>query len=476
MTGRGARAAGWPLALQLALGFTLVIALALGGGGTFLLERLQTRQLEQRRADVLTKARAVAALTSEGRFTQIGPTLSQVLYDFHQQSGMRPVVVDRDGIVKADSWTPSPLVGKPLLLPEVQAALAGREATGLRAMAPGGKVLYAAVPLTRSLQMSGAVLLSADLNDLDRSFADVRRQFLWVLTGAGLLALGVSLALARYLSRPLVRLSGAAATVAGGRLDVRVQPGGSQEVRALGAQFNQMAAELTRQDEQRRHFVAAASHEMRTPVASIRALADALLTDTTGDVTLYKELLGDVVQECEHAAHLVDRMLELARLEARGGQRGAPPAPLDLGALVRSRVARLERLARERAVALSAAGPDALVVSAEAWLVETVLDNLVGNAVKYTPARGQVTVTLSGPAAGEVRIAVADTGAGIAPEHLPHLFERFYRVDKSRARATGGVGLGLTIAAEAAAQLGGRIEVQSEVGRGSVFTLVLRAE
>lgn len=460
---------GWPLALQLTLSFTLIVAVALGGGGTFLLQRVERQTMTTRTADVLAKARAAAVLASETRIDRPGATLTSDLFTFQQQTGVRPLVMGPDGTVKADSWTPSPLVGKPLLLPEVVEALKGRESTGTHRLAGEGLTLYAAVPITKNQVVAGAVLVSDNLSDIDTSLADLRRQMLWALALAGLTAMLLGWMLAGWLASPLARLYRAASALAEGRLEARVEPGGSREVSALGLRFNAMAEELGRVDEQRRHFVATASHEMRTPVASIRALSEALLSDTSGHLALYKEYLGDIVTECEHASRFVDRMLELARLE---GHTLAQDATMDAGGAVRAAVGAVRPLAEAKALRLTADFQATAPLRGEGWLLEVAVRNLVENAVKYTPSGGQVSITMA-ISTKDVRVAVADTGPGIPAEHQPHLFERFYRVDKSRSRATGGVGLGLTIAHQAVMQLGGRVEVASEPGRGATFTVIL---
>lgn len=460
---------GWPLAVQLALSFTLIVAVALGGGGTFLIQRVEHRAMATRTADVLAKARAAALLATQTRFDRPGATLTSDLFTFQQQTGVRPLVIDPDGTVKADSWTPSVLVGKPLNVPEVTGALQGKEAAGSRRLEGEGLTLYAAVPLIKNQVVSGAVLVSANAADVEQTLADLRRQMLWVLALAGAAALLLGLLLAQWLASPLQRLYRAAAALAEGRLETRVEPGGSREVSAVGFRFNAMAEELGRMDEQRRHFVAAASHEMRTPVAAVRALAEALLSDTSGNLALYKEYLGDIVTECEHAGHLVDRMLELARVEGRAASRDAT---MDASSAVLAAIGAVRLATQAKGLRLSADLPEELRLQGEGWLLEVAVRNLVENAVKYTPAGGQVSVTMSA-SDREVRVAVTDNGPGIPPESLPHLFERFYRVDKSRSRTTGGVGLGLTIAHQAVTQLGGRIAVSSELGQGASFTVIL---
>lgn len=466
----------WPLALQLSLGFALAVALALVGGGFLLLGQMQERQVAERSASVLARANAAANLVAEAMQQPDEGDLFLLLYRFQQQTGIRPVVTDREGVVQADAWgESSPLIGQQLTHPELQAALTGLEKAGTRYLPEGGWVLYGAVPIWRYGKVQGAVLVAADLNPLAESLADLRRQLLVVAVVSEALAVALGAGLAGYLTRPLVRLEQAAEQLAGGRMETRVVPGGSQEVVALGRRFNAMAAELGRLDEQRRRFVANASHELRTPVASIRALAEGVLGAMEGgEGARYREYMVDIVQECDRAGRLIEELLELARLdmrrEARAEARQA--GPVDLRELLTGLVHDLQPLAAERGVSLTLECPPGLTLRVDPHLLERVVGNLAENALKYTPAGGAAWVTASREE-GEVHIAVADTGPGIAPEHLPRIFERFYRVDKARSRATGGAGLGLSIADEAARLMGGRIAVESQPGAGSRFTLVL---
>lgn len=467
----------WPLAVQLALGFTLVTALALLGAGVLLLTQVQNTQLAERSRTLLAQANAASNLVAEVR--QGGgdqQAVSLALWRFQQQTGVRPVAVDLFAVATADSVAASPLLGQRLTHPEVAAALRGEQVTGTRWLPPREWVMYGAVPLFQDRSVVGAVLLAADLTPLDETLALLRRQLALVALAAGAVSTAAGAALARYLSRPLAGLSQAAEALSRGRLETRVTTAGSSEVVRLGESFNRMAAELGRLDQQRRSFVADASHELRTPVASIRALAEGLLADVEGSPQAHREYLEDIVRESERAGRLVDRLLDLARLDLRreGGITAPRPELLDLAKVVADVVTAFQPLARERAVALALAPAVPIKLRADRALVETVLGNLVENALKYTQAGGRVTVKVSAPdGLDAASVTVSDDGPGIPPEHLPHIFERFYRVDRARSRATGGAGLGLAIAAEAAALLGGRIDVASEVGRGSRFTLVL---
>jgi len=481
----------WPLAAQLALAFALVTILALGGSGTLLLYQSSNRLLAERADSVLAWGQAAAGLAAE-YWSDPRDGMTLALYRFYQQSGMRPVVVDGEGRVVADVSTETPLLRERLTHPEVQAALSGRAATGTRRLPDGEWVMYGGVPVVVAGEQVGAVLVAADVGAVRDAQQDLLRQLALVAGGMATLAVLLGVLLARYLSRPLVRLRAAVSRLARGQLDARVEPGGSSELRDLGHGFNRMAEELGRLDQQRRAFVADASHELRTPIAAIRALAEPLLTDRPLDPAVYKEHLNDIVHECDRAGRLVNSLLELARLDMRAESRSQvrqAVGPIDLRRVAEEVVHALEPLAAERDVRLAMLPGEPVVARAEPQLVEAVLGNLVENGIKYTPRGGSVQVAVGvgeeaaqvdgpGPAGpGSARqvawLKVTDTGMGIPREHQARIFERFYRVDKARSRATGGAGLGLAIAAEAAARLGGRVEVTSEPGQGSEFTLVL---
>lgn len=463
---------GWSLGRQFALGFALITVLTLGIVGSLLVNQISRRQLAERTAKVLDQARVAADLAAEVRFAQNPAGLPLALFNFHLQSGVRPIVVGADGTVVADSWIPSPLAQERLELPEVSQALQGQEAHGYRQIGAREWALYVAVPMPVDQRVGRAVLVSADLTDLALGLRQTRLQLIWGLTAGGIVAVLAGFLLAHHFARPLRRLDATVGALAQGEFAARVQPEGSREVRDLGERFNLMAAELARLDAQRRNYVAAASHEMRTPVATIRALAEALQSDRQGDLALYKEYLGDIIDEADHARALLERLLELARLEGESNLR--PLAPVDLGALCADLIDSLLPLAEHRGINLSLRTdkPPAWAMG-DAFLIETVLTNLVENGLKYTPAGGQVSVSITANAT-EARITVQDTGPGIPPEHLPHLFERFYRVDTARARPTGGVGLGLAIVTEAARLLNGQLAVESTLGEGSAFALILQ--
>ncbi len=236
------------------------------------------------------------------------------------------------------------------------------------------------------------------------------------------------------------------------------------EVGRLAATFNAMLDRLAAAFAREQQFTADASHELRTPLGLLKTqISLALSRPRSADALT--TMLHAMDADLDRLIRLVERMLLLARLDSAA----RPPGPVDLVALLAGLVARRQE---HDAVTVSWAGPGAAWVAGDGDHLVQLFLNLLDNALAWTPAGGQVVVTLAAADAGWA-VTVADSGAGIAAEHLPHLFERFYRVDPARARATGGSGLGLAIAQAIAGEHGGHITVSSTPGVGSQVTVWL---
>ncbi len=235
----------------------------------------------------------------------------------------------------------------------------------------------------------------------------------------------------------------------------------------------QDVTDLRRAEVVRREFVANVSHELRTPVAGLKALVETLEDGALDDREAAREFLGRMHVEVDGLAQLVEELLELSRIES--GHVALNPRRMDLGSVVAAAAERLRPQAERQHLALEVRGaPDLTPVQADPDRIQQVVVNLVHNAVKFTPPGGRISVRTE-QRDGEVAVVVADTGEGIAPEALPRLFERFYKVD--RARATGGTGLGLAIAKHLVQAHGGRIWAESAgEGRGATFTFCLPVE
>jgi signal transduction histidine kinase len=302
---------------------------------------------------------------------------------------------------------------------------------------------------------------------LAESFRDSLLQGLLVATAAGLAtALGASVLVSRRVARPIHQLAEASRRIADGRYSERVQANGHDELGELGTSFNAMANALETTEQRRLRLIGDVAHELRTPIATLRGYLEGLLD---GVVEPSDQTYTRLHDETGRLQRLVDDLQELSRAEAR--QLTLQASTLQVADVVQVAVERVGDAYRAKGVRLHTrlhTGLPAIVGDADR-LVQ-VLTNLLTNALRYTPDGGQVRIEATPSPAGEVLVAVADTGAGIAAEHLPHVFERFYRVDKSRSRAQGGSGVGLTIARAVVEAMGGRIWAESGgAGKGATF-------
>lgn len=279
--------------------------------------------------------------------------------------------------------------------------------------------------------------------------------------------------------RRLRELEDAARRLGAGDRTARASVAGGDEIAAVSAAFNRMAAEITaridqveQSDNARRQLLADVSHELMTPLTAMRGYLETLrMTELTLPPEVRDRHLGIVLEETLRLQAIVGDLLELARL-------GASDLPLrrerlPAGDLLARLTARHGPAAAEKGVALTTRlDPDVQTIDADPGRLEQALQNLVANALRHTPAGGEVAVTASA-APGRVVLRVRDTGEGIPPDHLPHIFDRFYRADPSRTGASGGSGLGLSIVKEIVERHGGTVDVTSTRGQGTVFEIGL---
>jgi len=224
----------------------------------------------------------------------------------------------------------------------------------------------------------------------------------------------------------------------------------------------------------RRDFVANVSHELKTPLAAIRGYAETLRDGALGEPATAQRFTERIVAQCRRLQALLDDLLTLSRLESVDG--GALPAErLDLATVVQRGVELVAETAREKGVEIAVSRGELPQVAGHPASLERLVVNLLDNAVKYNRPGGRVEVRLAAADGGQLALEVADTGIGIPPEALPRIFERFYRVDKGRARDEGGTGLGLAIVKHIAQLHRGRVEVESEERKGSTFRVYLPA-
>ena len=280
---------------------------------------------------------------------------------------------------------------------------------------------------------------------------------------------------ARSLARPLARLSGAAREFGKGRLDARAGMARSDEIGDVASAFDEMADRVTALLRAEKELLANVSHELRTPLARIRVALDLA---AEGDAGTAREALGEITEDLAELERLISDVLTAARLDLGTGVGGIPPLRLervDLGELCARAAARLQAAHPERPLVVAVAA-ELPAVEGDPVLLRRVLDNLLENAHRYAKGSADEVELHTAPGArGSVRIEIRDHGIGIAPEDLPHVFRPFFRADRSRNRATGGLGLGLALARRIVEAHHGTLALESRLGEGTRAVVLLPA-
>jgi signal transduction histidine kinase len=298
-----------------------------------------------------------------------------------------------------------------------------------------------------------------------RFITSVNRSLLVAILAAGLVALLLSLLFSRSLLRPIGALTSAARAMEKGDLSQRVSVRTSGEIGELARAFNAMADGLARLEQLRRNMVTDVAHELRTPLSNVRGYLEAL---RDGVIKPTPETIASLHEEAMLLNRLVDDLQELALVEA--GQLNLVRQPVQVGEVVERAVQLLEPKARKKGLAVEVClAKDLPPIEADAERLGQVIRNLLDNALTNTPPGGEIRVSAR-TSEDRVEVSVQDTGQGIAPEHLPYVFERFYRADQSRTRSTGGAGLGLAIVKQLVEAHGGQVWIESQPGIGTTVT------
>jgi len=394
-----------------------------------------------------------------------------VLPGWLRVSGERLIVADRQGVIVGDTdgvalgETVSKLgltgYGTPI-------TVSGQEVGTFYFLYSGGGMMGG------MMGMMGGQPVSSGGNTAEADFLGGVNRSLWI-TGAvaAAVALLVGLFLTRQITRPVRALTKGARELSRGNLDYRVKAKSQDEVGELVNSFNSMAASLGASEQQRRRMTADIAHELRTPLTVIEGMVDGMLD---GVFVPDREHLATIKEQTALLTRLIGDLRDLSLAEA--GQLKLEFAPTDIASLLGDKLEQLGPAAQDRGIALHLeAGGDLPEIEVDRRRIEQVVTNLLTNAIRHTPRGGSITASVrtspTSERGGGIFISVEDTGEGIPPEHLPHIFERFYRVSDSRARSEGGTGLGLAIVKHLVAAHGGKVWAESQPGKGSRFHVFL---
>ena len=461
------------LQFRLALGFVLALGLALAliGVAAGVVAGKQTERFERDRG-LAQEARVRQFVSNyyagQQTWARDDPRLQESVERTARVAGSRIVVYDSAGRVLADSH-PSLLTdslnqgqkGKgrywkdvrkfPVFYGEREVGaftVSDVSGTGVSDTGPGG----------------------ADIRDpaAARISSVVNRSLFWAGISAAAAGTLIVWLLSRRTLAPLQSLGAAARRLGRGDLSQRAETTGPTEIRELAHSFNVMAEGLEEAERQRRNLTADVAHELRTPLSNIQGYLEAI---KDGLVDPTPETIDTIHEQALHLSRLVEDLRLLAQVEAGALQLQLSPTQVE--ELLQSSVEAVRPRADAKGIDLGLdVEPSLPMIDLDSTRISQVIGNLLENAITHTPEDGRVTVSALSTG-GAIEVTVSDTGPGIAPEDLPRIFDRFYRADPSRDRSTGGVGLGLTIARRLVEAHGGAIEAQSELGRGSRFTVRL---
>jgi len=443
---------------------------------------LNDRMLKDR-ASTDKLAAELAPLYTSGRISD----LQNKLEAHGGELGGRLILLDETGKVQLDSF--SELNGKRLELPEVVSILAMGKAAdyGVHELTGDGKprtlwdylrpydpdsewVSYCSAALTKNGVIQGVLLYSSPVKDMMQRLSSLQSRMILYFLLAAVAAMVIALVFSRLLTKPLAALTRSIQRMGRGDFSVRVPVKGSSEIRRLSETFNTMSEKLEMLDTSRNQFVSNASHELKTPLATMKILLEGIIYQPDMDPEMRTEFLTDINREIDRLNSIISDLLTLVSMDSKAMRLKRTTFSL---AQVVSDTARLlmpvaERNHQELKIVLN----DKCEMYADCPKLTQVCYNLMENALKYTQEGGSIRVRLIRSGRDAV-LTVSDNGPGIPKEDQTHIFDRFYRVDKARSRDTGGTGLGLSIVHQMVLMHGGSISVESEEGHGSTFTVEL---
>ncbi len=462
---------------KILLAFFVIVGISFAVAATNLTGLVRDYLFEQKtREDSLLTEKAAAAAAPFFAANSV-EDLSRVVRENAEAMDGRLMVLDQDGKVQYD--TLHEMNGRRLQLEEVLRVLGGSAEQAYGMHSPGepdadrmggddysGQLAYSVHAMDGSDGPIGALLFVSRIQGLMDSLGTVQWKLISIFVLIALAALVLALILSQVVSKPITNLSRTMRKMGKGDLSVRVPVKGSGELRELAENYNTMAAQLERLDKTRNQFVSNASHELKTPLATMKIMLETVMYQPDMPEELRREFMQDMNHEIDRLTGIVTDLLTLTKMDSEKGE--IKRESVDMSGLTTEVIHLLTPAAEKRGQRLECHIEPGMQMFGDRARLNQILYNLTDNAIKYSPDGGQISVSLR-KEGEELVWRVRDNGVGIPPEDQEHIFERFYRVDKARSRETGGTGLGLSIVKQLVTMHGGEITVSSEPNRGSEF-------
>lgn len=462
----------WKKTPFLSLRWILLAAYALAGIipllllASTMLHSVQDYFIEERKKELLSQANVISGqLTSSGFLfnEENRGDMEEIILETSQNEGYRVLVLDSACVVVYDTGYED--IGKTYLLPEVVQAMGDKDTAKEQ---ENGAVYAAASVMGLSNQRSGVVLIVDGMQDVQDIVGDIGREAYLLLACIVVLLFIIMVVVSKVFTEPVKNLIGIIKEMSEGHFERRakVEQRMHTELVDLALACNQMADQLEKVESTRQQFVSNVSHELKTPLSSVKVLSESILLMEDVPKEMYVEFLHDINSEVDRMTAIINDLLTLVKLD----QKEIPLnfKEIDLNQLLAGINKRLQPLADAKGVSLEADYLKEITADADEMKLSLAISNLVDNAIKYTPEGGTVKVTLDADHQN-VFITVADTGIGIPEQEVNRIFERFYRVDKTRDRETGGTGLGLSITHATIMMHKGSIKVNSKEEEGTTI-------
>ena len=407
-----------------------------------------------------------SGLTEEAKFR----LLENEIDNKSREGGYRILVFDDccRVVVDTNRGTVRSEEGNTMLVPEVIRALTRKNEAGMR---KDEKAIYAAASIdNENAQKIGAILLVASAEDIFTALASIRQTILLYSVLVGLLVTVLAFFVSQFLLQPLSGILKVVRKMADGHLNQRIEVKNLDEYSQLADSFNNMTDKLEQVEKTREEFVSNVSHELKTPLSSMKVLSESLLLQGDVPAEMYREFLQDITSEVDRMTNIINDLLSLVKIDQR--EQGLNIQPIELNSMVEDILKRMSPLAEQRKIVLLYEDVRTVTIDADEMKMSLAISNIVVNGIKYTPPGGTVKVIVDADHQNAF-ITVQDTGIGIQEEEQSKIFNRFYRIDKTRDRETGGTGLGLAISHSTVLLHNGSIRLTSKIDEGTVFVVRL---
>lgn len=399
--------------------------------------------------------------------------ISQMFVSLAGFTNTEVFIVNNEGMIVASSNIPGIVLGEKMKRKDFALLKTGKPIENEYQFLPATeRYVMSGHPIYNDDQFEGGIFVLSSVSNIDASIAQIRRLVTFAGLGAFLVAIGFTFVLSRKLSAPLIEMEKATRKISKGDLQTRVAIHSNDEVGQLANAINDLAIELERYRNNRQEFFANISHELRTPITYLEGYANVLknkLYTTEKEKNDYLLIISD---ESQRLIRLINDLFDLSKAEE--GELHIKNGSLHLKAIIESVVKKVTLRAKEKGLTIHKEISSSIpLIHGDEQRMEQIFINLIENALHYTE-KGTIFVILQS-SVDEVKVTIKDTGIGIPNEELPHIFERFHRVEKSRSRDFGGTGLGLSIVKKLVELQNGTITVSSDINKGTIFEIVFPA-